>query len=164
MSQFQSLDDLVQASQSQSPNVVAPLPTAATSHGPKAPRSAKKRTRLTATPDFASPVSEIASGAASGDLARDAEVATQDVAVTEVVTSGGSESRTTEMAVATSAGGQESPNPVNHTQVVVSSEFPHEMQQLLARIGVNLSVRQLGRKHVLDDFLRCRLVSLLSMG
>ena len=55
-------------------------------------------------------------------------------------------------------------NPVNHAQVVVPAEFPDEIRQRLAQIGVNLRESQLGRKHVFDEFLRGRLVSLLAMG
>jgi hypothetical protein len=61
-------------------------------------------------------------------------------------------------------GGHEAPNRVNHAQVVVPQGTQDEIQQLLARIGVNLEAARAGRKNVFDEFLRGRLVSLLAMG
>jgi hypothetical protein len=63
-----------------------------------------------------------------------------------------------------SAGERADENGVNHAQVVVASEDAPEIAPLLVQLGVNLEAARLGRKHVFDDFLRGRLVSLLAMG
>jgi IS30 family transposase len=62
------------------------------------------------------------------------------------------------------AGEHASENRVNRTQVTVPERVPDEVRQLLVRIGVNLHAAVPGRKHVLDEFMRGRLVSLLAMG
>jgi hypothetical protein len=62
------------------------------------------------------------------------------------------------------AGGRAIENGVNHAQVTVAQEVAVDIQLILGQLGVNLETSRLGRKHVFDDFLRGRLVSLLAMG
>ena len=130
----------------------------------QSPRAAKKRTRLTATPDFAPGVNQTTAGAKPLVVERSTESGPQPVGAQHVMTQ--CEGGVIEAADSKNgrAGGQETEKPVNHTQVVVPQETPTEMQQLLVKIGVNLQVNQLGRKRVLDAFMRGRLVSLLAMG
>jgi hypothetical protein len=196
MSQFHSLDELVQAGEHSSHADKSSLTPPGTSGGigaesqrdmgqegttsaaglsrrkaakpasrPRgARRVAKKRARWTATPDFSPPVSERAAGDTGGELVPVGAGAMQDIAA-----SGFRASETASLAAADgvlvdSGGGQECQNAVNHTQVTVSQRFPEELRQLLVRIGVNLHATGPGRKHVLDAFMRGRLVSLLAMG
>jgi hypothetical protein len=49
-------------------------------------------------------------------------------------------------------------------QVLAPQETSHETRQQLANLGVNLAEVTPGRKHVFDDFMQGRLVSLLAMG
>jgi hypothetical protein len=62
------------------------------------------------------------------------------------------------------AGYHETQNPGNHSEVVATPDVAVEIQLLLGQLGVNLAEARVGRKHVFDDFLRGRLVSLLAMG
>jgi len=176
MSPFHSLDELVQAGETLSPpNILfdpagEPLPpipqpqVSAPKFSRRIPRSAKRRTRLTGTPDFASPVNQNAAQAGVVEPPAGDEVESQVVTVPEVMAQAGGGDVSANEVAPTSAGGQESEKPVNHTQVVVPQEFPDEIRQQLAQIGVNLRESQLGRKYVLDAFMRGRLVSLLAMG
>jgi hypothetical protein len=181
MSPFHSLDELVQAGETQLPpsTTVGPLapstplvpatslaaPVAAKpARARRAPRTVKKRTRLTATPDFPSLVNQTDVDAHHDPAPTDADGPAQSVGAVDVGTEAPGEMIAPAGAAISSAGEQEPQNPVNHTEVVVPPDLPDEMQRLLAKIGVNLRVNQLGRKHVLDAFMRGRLVSLLAMG
>ncbi len=90
--------------------------------------------------------------------------ATQDVVAAEVGAREADEWPAAELAADQPAGEQDSPNRVNRTEVSVPQRVPAEVRQLLVRIGVNLHTSEPGRKHVLDEFMRGRLVSLLAMG
>jgi hypothetical protein len=62
------------------------------------------------------------------------------------------------------AGKRGQKNGVNQAQVIVPPEHVAEIAPFLVQLGVNLEAPRSGRKHVFDDFLRGRLVSLLAMG
>ena len=62
------------------------------------------------------------------------------------------------------AGKRANENGVNHAQVMAPPDDAAEIAPFLVQLGVNLETARLGRKHVFDDFLRGRLVSLLALG
>ena len=128
------------------------------------PRPAKNDTRLTANPDSSVFVNQTAADLtveSAGELNRWLSQLEEQhrVKATE-------EASTDEPAevVEPSPGEHETANPVNHAQVLVPQEAPSELKALLANLGVNLTPALVGRKHVFDEFLRGRLVSLLAMG
>jgi len=130
----------------------------------RSPQAEKKHARLTANAEIHSGVNQTAIDAPLPAAGISSDVAAQVVAAEQVMADGQGAVTDADDATNCRAGGQETQKPVNHTQVVVSQETPTEMQQLLVNIGVNLSVNQVGRKNVLDEFMRGRLVSLLAMG
>lgn len=182
MSQFHSLDELVSAGESHVAHGPAVLPAAPPADAPdqkpdgedypaddtqpkrRLPRSGKKHTRLTATPDFMRFVSDRGAQPSVDSAAADSTPASQGNGGVEVAPVAAGQLISVEIAPATSAGEQQTPNRVSQTQVAIAQHVPEEVRELLLKIGVNLHAVEPGRKHVLDEFMRGRLVSLLAMG
>ncbi len=190
MSEFQSLDDLVAASQVHSTSQVqsdsqvnpaaqdstpsaistrrAPASRGVSRSLSRSPRrttkTVKKTIRLTGSPGFSSGVNQNDAQAFASEPAPLGDGESQVAMGAMVMTGQASECDAAHDSATDSAGGQAPQNPVNHAQVVVPEEFPDEIRQQLAQIGVNLRASQMGRKYVFDEFLRGRLVSLLAMG
>jgi hypothetical protein len=128
------------------------------------PLPGESDTRLTAKADFGPGVNhnENSGGAVEANLA--SPTASQPIASREVAAEAEMASCDGAGARDGGSGGRASENRVNHAQVVAPQQAQIEIQLLLGQLGVNLEESRVGRKHVFDDFLRGRLVSLLAMG
>lgn len=129
-----------------------------------APRSAKNETRLTATPDSSVFVNQTAAAPAADGNGKLDRWLSQLEGQQHVTADDGTSAEMPAEAALPSAGKHEAANPVNHAQVLVPQDTPSDVHAVLATLGVNLTPALVGRKHVFDEFLRGRLVSLLAMG
>jgi hypothetical protein len=128
------------------------------------PRPAGSDTRLTATPDSAVFVNQTSAAHAAEESGKLDRWLSQIEGQQGIAMSHQEPEEAAIPAPESSAGEHEAANPVNHAQVLVPQDTPSEFHPLLANLGVNLTPAPAGRKHVFDEFLRGRLVSLLALG